>query len=159
MDGEIAQRSLIAKNIEDISRGKWTAAEMEKMKANYTKKLIDLEKKQDSTIAALNNLGSEYSSKPSSFKQLSENMTNKGRRFYFLNVYETTRDLEYVYLGEGITEVNPLDVPRCLDVPCLHPQFGYHGNTLDPPVELSMEFTVPPKVLPTSVRFVQGTAS
>ena len=145
LDEEVAQRSLIAKNIEDISLGKWTAAEMEKMKAKYTKKLIDLGKKQDSTIAALNKLGSDYSAKPSSFKQLSENMTDKARRFYFLNIYETTRDLEYVYLDAGITEVNPLDVPRCLDVPCLHPQFGYHGDTLEPPLSYLWSLLYLPK--------------
>ena len=156
LDGDIAEKTRVEKNIKDLSLGKWTAEERIKMKEKYEDKLSALEEKQAMAIAAMGKLGSEYSKKPSDFHEITQDLTNKGRRYYFLNIYETTEDIEYKYLDAGVTEVNPLDVPECADVPCLHPQFGYHGHTLDPPVELSMELTIPTKMIPKAVRFVKA---
>lgn len=156
LDGEIAEKTRVEKNIKDLALGKWTAEEMKKMKEKYEDKLSALEEKQAMTIAAMGKLGSEYSKKPSDFQEITQDITAKGRRYYFLNIYETTEDIQYKYLDAGVTEVNPLDVPECADTPCLHPQFGYHGHTLDPPVELSMELTIPTKMITKAVRFVKA---
>ena len=73
---------------------------------------------------------------------MQNDLYNYENRYYFLNVYKTLEDIEYDYLHDLIYE-NPLDFNKCHKKACLHPQFGYHINELEPPVELSMEFTIP----------------
>ena len=98
LDVEIAEKTRVEKNIKDLSLGKWTAEEMKKMKEKYEDKLSALEEKQAMTIAAMGKLGSEYSKKPSDFQEITQDLTDKGRRYYFLNIYVTTEDIQYRYL-------------------------------------------------------------
>ena len=76
------------------------------------------------------------------------------RRYYFLNIYETTKSIDYKYLSKSIVDENPSDGSGCSYGACLHPQFGYHGHTLDPPVELSMEFTIPANKVSSIVKLL-----
>ena len=68
-------------------------------------------------------------------------------RSAYLNVYKLQEDLENVYyIGNNIMDLNPGEIEKCKqEQPCLHPQFGYHSNdqVLEPPVELSLELTLP----------------
>ena len=69
------------------------------------------------------------------------------KKYAYLNVYILEKNLKNVnYIGNDITEDHPSDFKQCRKVqPCLHPQFGYHSyrRTLEPPVELSIELTIP----------------
>jgi hypothetical protein len=73
---------------------------------------------------------------------IQEDINKYENKYYFLHVYKTIENIEYKYL-EDILDENPHDFKECTKQACLHPQFGYHINELEPPVELSMEFTIP----------------
>lgn len=73
---------------------------------------------------------------------MQEDINKYENKYYFLHVYKTIENIEYKYL-EDILDENPHDFKECSKQACLHPQFGYHINELEPPVELSMEFTIP----------------
>mgnify|MGYP000692684568 FL=1 len=66
-------------------------------------------------------------------------------KYAYLNVYILEKNLKNVnYIGNDIIGLNPSDLKKCRKVqPCLHPQFGYHSGDLEPPVELSLELTIP----------------
>lgn len=73
---------------------------------------------------------------------MQEDINKYENKYYFLHVYKTIENIEYKYLQDILYE-NPHDFRECTKQACLHPQFGYHINELEPPVELSMEFTIP----------------
>jgi len=71
-----------------------------------------------------------------------------------LNIYETQEDIPYKYLGKSIVNENPLDEDECKKMACMHPQFGYHLYELEPPVELSIEFTIPANQIGNKLKLI-----
>tara|TARA_B100001093_G_C26691103_1_gene954848 strand:- start:436 stop:900 length:465 start_codon:yes stop_codon:yes gene_type:complete len=91
----------------------------------------------------MKDLNGDNYSEIKTFPNLIENLNKFKQKHYFVNVYETKENIEYNYLSSSITDENPADIEICRQMPCMHPQFGYHVNVLEAPVELSMEFTIP----------------
>ena len=62
--------------------------------------------------------------------------------------------IPYDYLSESISFQNPADISKCSENACMHPQFGYHVHALEPPVELSIEFTIPANKIGNKLKLI-----
>ena len=152
LESEAAKQARVEVDIAELEKGKWTESEKESKMKNYNERLELTLQQQGQFLSSLRQLGYDGTN----LSEIIDNSKSKGRRYYFLNVYKTIKPLEYIYLDDGITEVNPHDVEACQTTACIHPQFGYHGNNISPPVELSVEMTIPTNNVADSVKFVKA---
>ena len=148
------------KEIEDLKNldiTKWTENEISKMKKQYDDKVDDIIKHEDEFIKSIKLLMDKIGipfKKLENFTELLLDIKLHNRRYYFLNIYETQVDIPYKYLEESIMYINPLDIDDCKKMACMHPQFGYHLHELKPPVELSMEFTIPANQIGNKLKLI-----
>ena len=137
----------IKDNKKMIKRGYYTDKKLKKYMDSYKESIQNVEK----GFNEFKNCFSDYFKKImstgidlnyNSIFDMQEDINKYENKYYFLHVYKTIENIEYKYL-EDILDENPHDFKECTKQACLHPQFGYHINELEPPVELSMEFTIP----------------
>ena len=124
---------------------------------NESKK--ESKKKQKLFIKALELLNIDFFSinyypELNNFKNMLNDLKSKDRRYYFLNIYQTTQNIPYKYLSKSVVNENPLDYDECKKIACMHPHFGYHLNGLEPPVELSLEFTIPSNKIGNKLKLI-----
>ena len=96
----------------------------------------------------------KYYPELNNYKKMLNDLKSNNRRYYFLNVYQTTQNIPYKYLSKSVVDENPLDYDECKKIACMHPQFGYHLNGLEPPVELSLEFTIPANKIGNKLKLI-----
>lgn len=125
-------------NVKNFDRSVWEVSELDQLTQNYTSKLREIIEEENDFISSINLDGFD-----DNFSELLSDLQSHNRRYYFLNIYETKENIEYQYLDRSIIDQNPLDEKKCSSGACMHPQFGYHLHELNPPVELSIEFTIP----------------
>jgi hypothetical protein len=77
------------------------------------------------------------------YDKLLGDLKSHARSHYYLNIYQTLRPIPYKYLSKSIETDNPKDDKECETKACMHPQFGYHIDVNELPVELGIEFTIP----------------
>ena len=116
-------------------------------------------KKQELFIKSLELFNIDFFSKDNyielnNYKKMLNNLKSNNRRYYFLNIYQTTQDIPYKYLSKSVIDENPLDFDECKKTACMHPQFGYHLHELKPPVELSIEFTIPANQIGNKLKLI-----
>ena len=112
------------------------------------------ENKLITSLNELNNIKQVFNKKIENISELLLDLKSNIRRYYFLNIYETQEDINYDYLDKSIQFINPSDVDKCEKNACMHPQYGYHINELEPPVELSMEFTIPADKIGKKIKLI-----
>jgi hypothetical protein len=133
---------------------KWTKEELDKMRGKHNARLAVLAQKETQFTQSVHELADDEDESTVSLTALLLDSESHARRYAFLNIYETQMAIPYKYLGGSITKENPLDDAECKKIACLHPQFGYHSYALHPPVELSMEFTIPTDQLENKLKLV-----
>lgn len=77
------------------------------------------------------------------YDKLLNDLKSHARSHYYLNIYQTLQAIPYKYLSKSIETDNPKDEKDCEAMACMHPQFGYHIDVNELPVELGIEFTMP----------------
>jgi len=77
------------------------------------------------------------------YDKLLNDLKSHARSHYYLNIYQTVQPIPYKYLSKSIETDNPIDDKECETKACMHPQFGYHIDVNELPVELGIEFTMP----------------
>jgi hypothetical protein len=77
------------------------------------------------------------------YDKLLNDLKSHARSHYYLNIYQTLQAIPYKYLSKSIEADNPKDDKECETKACMHPQFGYHIDINELPVELGIEFTMP----------------
>ena len=77
------------------------------------------------------------------YDKLLGDLKSHARSHYYLNIYQTVQPIPYKYLSKSIETDNPKDDKECETKACMHPQFGYHIDVNELPVELGIEFTIP----------------
>ena len=142
--------SYILRNLERTNKSKqdminntvWTQEDKQPVIKNYDDTIATLQKQIQTFIDSLKLLDPDATI---TIDTLKTDLINYRRKYYFLNIYETFEDIPYHYMSTSIQGENPLDENRsiCRQQACMHPQFGYHTNDTVPPVELSLEFTIP----------------
>ncbi len=145
------------KNMINFDTSKWSKSELDKIRGrhdNKIKEIIENEKKFISSIKLLKESSIGFNEQLENFSELLSDLKLHNRRYYFLNIYETQENIQYEYLGDSIQYVNPLDEEKCNKIACMHPQFGYHLHELEPPVELSIEFTIPANQIGNKVKLI-----
>ena len=88
------------------------------------------------------------------YDKLLDDLKSHTRSHYYLNIYQTLQTIPYKYLSKSIEMDNPLDDEQCKTMACMHPQFGYHINVNELPVELSMEFTIPANQITNKLKLI-----
>lgn len=88
------------------------------------------------------------------YDKLLTDLKSHTRSHYYLNIYQTLQTIPYKYLSKSIERDNPLDDEQCKNMACMHPQFGYHINVNELPVELSMEFTIPANQITNKLKLI-----
>ena len=88
------------------------------------------------------------------YDKLLDNMKSHARSHYYLNIYQTVQAIPYKYLSKSIQTDNPIDDKECETIACMHPQFGYHIDVNELPVELSIEFTIPTNQITNKLKLV-----
>jgi hypothetical protein len=81
-------------------------------------------------------------------------LKSHARSHYYLNIYQTLQSIPYKYLSKSIEADNPKDDKECETIACMHPQFGYHINVNELPVELSIEFTMPANQITNKLKLI-----
>ena len=143
------------KDLKKFDTTKWTKKELDDIKKRNDDNIKDIIKKEKEFISSIKLLMDyRYHPKLENFTELLSDLKLHNRRYYFLNIYETQEDIPYKYLGDSIVDENPLDEEECKKRACMHPQFGYHLYELEPPVELSMEFTIPANQIGNKLKLV-----
>ena len=145
------------KNMINFDTSKWTKSELDQIRTYYDnkiKEIIENEKKFISSIKLLKESSIRFNEKLENFSELLSDLKLHNRRYYFLNIYETQENIQYEYLGDSIQYLNPLDEEKCKKIACMHPQFGYHLHELEPPVELSIEFTIPANQIGNKLKLI-----
>lgn len=148
------------KNIEDLinfDTSKWSKSELDEMRTNYDNKIKEIVEDQNKFMSSLKVLKESrmgFNNRLENFSELLPDLKLHNRRYYFLNIYETQENIPYEYLADSILDQNPLDEEKCKKIACMHPQFGYHLNELEPPVELSIEFTIPANQIGNKVKLI-----
>jgi len=77
------------------------------------------------------------------YDKLLADLKSHTRSHYYLNIYQTLQSIPYKYLSKSIETDNPKDDKECETKACMHPQFGYHIDVNELPVELGIEFSIP----------------
>jgi len=148
------------KNIEQLiefDTSKWSESELDKMRTNYNDKIKKIVEDQNKFMSSLNVLKKSsigFNNRLENFSELLSDLKLHNRRYYFLNIYETQENIHYKYLADSILDQNPLDEEKCKKIACMHPQFGYHLDELEPPVELSIEFTIPANQIGNKLKLI-----
>ena len=88
------------------------------------------------------------------YDKLLDDLKSHTRSHYYLNIYQTVKTIPYKYLSKSIERDNPIDDEQCKNNACMHPQFGYHINVNELPVELSMEFTIPANQITNKLKLI-----
>lgn len=152
------------KHLATFDTSKWKKSELDEIRTrheNKIKKIIQNENKFTSSIKSLmKSLDKDgivkfwVNEKLEKFSEILSDLKLHNRRYYFLNIYEIQENIQYEYLGDSIIYQNPLDEEKCTKNACMHPQFGYHLSVLNPPVELSMEFTIPANQIGNKLKLI-----
>ena len=148
------------KNIEDLinfDTSKWSKSELDQMRTKYDNKIKEIVEDQNKFMSSLKVLKESrmgFNNRLENFSELLPDLKLHNRRYYYLNIYETQENIPYEYLADSILDQNPLDEEKCKKIACMHPQFGYHLNELEPPVELSIEFTIPANQIGNKVKLI-----
>ena len=88
------------------------------------------------------------------YDKLLDDIKSHARSHYYLNIYQTLQAIPYKYLSKSIETDNPKDDKECETMACMHPQFGYHINVNELPVELSIEFTMPANQITNKLKLI-----
>jgi len=88
------------------------------------------------------------------YDNLLKDLKSHTRSHYYLNIYQTLQTIPYKYLSKSIETDNPKDDEECKNMACMHPQFGYHIDVNELPVELSIEFTIPANQLTNKLKLI-----
>jgi hypothetical protein len=88
------------------------------------------------------------------FDKLLDDLKYHTRSHYYLNIYKTVQTIPYKYLSQSIQTDNPKDDKECETKASMHPQFGYHINVNQLPVELSIEFTIPANQITNKLKLI-----
>jgi hypothetical protein len=88
------------------------------------------------------------------YDKLLDDLKSHTRSHYYLNIYQTLQTIPYKYLSQSIETDNPIDDKECKNKACMHPQFGYHINVNELPVELSIEFTIPANQITNKLKLI-----
>ena len=88
------------------------------------------------------------------YDKLLTDLKSHARSHYYLNIYQTLQAIPYKYLSKSIEADNPKDDKECETMACMHPQFGYHINVNELPVELSIEFTMPANQITNKLKLI-----
>jgi hypothetical protein len=128
------------------------------------KKFADLNKKESiekqklfiKSLEALNNdfFNIANYDEFADYDKLLDDIKSHARSHYYLNIYQTSQAIPYKYLSKSIETDNPKDDKECHAMACMHPQFGYHINVNELPVELSIEFTMPANQITNKLKLI-----
>jgi hypothetical protein len=88
------------------------------------------------------------------YDKLLNDLKSHARSHYYLNIYQTVQPIPYKYLSKSIETDNPKDDKECETKACMHPQFGYHINVNELPVELGIEFTIPANQISNKLKLI-----
>jgi hypothetical protein len=88
------------------------------------------------------------------YDKLLTDLKSHARSHYYLNIYQTLQAIPYKYLSKSIEADNPKDNKECETNACMHPQFGYHINVNELPVELGIEFTMPANQITNKLKLI-----
>jgi len=88
------------------------------------------------------------------YDKLLGDIKSHARSHYYLNIYQTLRPIPYKYLSKSIETDNPKDDKECETKACMHPQFGYHIDVNELPVELGIEFTIPANQIGNKLKLI-----
>jgi hypothetical protein len=77
------------------------------------------------------------------YDKLLNDLKSHTRSHYYLNIYQTLQSIPYKYLSKSVETDHPKDDKECETKACMHPQFGYHIDVNELPVELGIEFSIP----------------
>jgi len=88
------------------------------------------------------------------YDKLLGDIKSHARSHYYLNIYQTVQPISYKYLSKSIETDNPKDEKDCEAMACMHPQFGYHINVNELPVELGIEFTMPANQITNKLKLI-----
>jgi hypothetical protein len=88
------------------------------------------------------------------YDKLLDDLKSHARSHYYLNIYQTLRPIPYKYLSKSIETDNPKDDKECETKACMHPQFGYHIDVNELPVELGIEFTIPANQIANKLKLI-----
>ena len=88
------------------------------------------------------------------YDKLLGDLKSHARSHYYLNIYQTLRPIPYKYLSKSIETDNPKDDKECETKACMHPQFGYHIDVNELPVELGIEFTIPANQIANKLKLI-----
>ena len=88
------------------------------------------------------------------YDKLLDDLKSHTRSHYYLNIYQTEQSIPYKYLSKSIEMDNPIGDEQCKNMACMHPQFGYHIDVNELPVELSMEFTIPANQITNKLKLI-----
>ena len=151
--------SALEKAIDNLKRIETYIPKDKNMKKYADESKKEAIKKQELFIKSLELFNIEFFSidnypELNNYKKMLNNLKSNNRRYYFLNIYQTTQDIPYKYLSKSVVDENPLDFDECKKTACMHPQFGYHLHELKPPVELSIEFTIPANQIGNKLKLI-----
>lgn len=138
---------------------KWSKQELHTFRNEYKNKIKEINEIENKFISCIKFLKLKYkhlgfNEHLDQFHTLLSDIKLHNRRYYFLNIYETQKNISYEYLDDSIQLQNPLDEDKCTKIACMHPQFGYHINELEPPVELSIEFAIPANQIDNNLKLI-----
>ena len=145
------------KNLKNYDKSKWSKSELNEMRKeheNEINEINEIENKFISCIDLLKESKKKLGFNEQKFTDLLSDIKLHNRRYYFLNIYETKKNIPYKYLEDSIQFQNPLDEDKCKKIACMHPQFGYHLHELEPPVELSIEFAIPANQIGNNLKLI-----
>jgi hypothetical protein len=129
---------------------------MMKYAVENRKEAIEKQKLFIKSLEVLNNDFYNWtnSDKFANYDKLLDDLKSHTRSHYYLNIYQTVKTIPYKYLSKSIERDNPIDDEQCKNMACMHPQFGYHINVNELPVELSMEFTIPANQITNKLKLI-----
>jgi len=152
-------KSALEKAIDNLKRIETYIPKDKSMKKYADESKKEAIKKQELFIKSFELFNIEFFSidnypELNNYKKMLNNLKSNNRRYYFLNIYQTTQNIPYKYLSKSVVDENPLDFDECKKTACMHPQFGYHLHELKPPVELSIEFTIPTNQIGNKLKLI-----
>ena len=129
---------------------------MMKYAVENRKEAIEKQKLFIESLEVLNNDFKNWknSDEFANYDTLLDDLKSHTRSHYYLNIYQTLQTIPYKYLSKSIERDNPFDDEQCKTMACMHPQFGYHINVNELPVELSIEFTIPANQITNKLKLI-----
>jgi len=88
------------------------------------------------------------------YDKLLADLKSHARSHYYLNIYQTLQPIPYKYLSKSIETDHPKDDKECETKACMHPQFGYHIDVNELPVELGIEFSIPANQIGNKLKLI-----